>query len=134
MMIAISNSIRHFLALNPSEATTVDPQQRKFLEVVYETFESAGVTLEKLSGSRTACYAGCFTSDYKTMQNKDVDCGVPHQMTVSKLGTRLEYWSTSLIADLWSDLTIVSNRINYVFNLKGPSYESLGIYYSPRNC
>lgn len=80
-----------FFGINHSEAAAVDPQQRKFLEVVYETFESAGVTLEKLSGSRTACYVGCFTSDYKSMQNRDLEYSVPYQMTVSNFKSWLEH-------------------------------------------
>lgn len=40
-----------FFGITPIEAMWMDPQQRKLLEVVYESFESAGVTLE-VSGSQ----------------------------------------------------------------------------------
>lgn len=71
-----------FFGINPKEAATMDPQQRKLLEVVYECFESAGITLDQLSGSQTGCYVGCFTSDCKLIQNRDVDFAAPYQVTV----------------------------------------------------
>ncbi|KAH0317307.1 ketoacyl-synt-domain-containing protein, partial [Aureobasidium melanogenum] len=80
----------------------MDPQQRKLLEVVYESFENAGATLEELSGSKTSCFVGCFTNDMRSMTSRDPEYGVPYEMT-------------------GSDMTILSNRINYVFDLKGPS-------------
>jgi acyl transferase domain-containing protein len=72
-----------FFGINPKEAATMDPQQRKLLEVVYECFESAGVTLEQLSGSQTGCYVGCFTLDSRLVQNRDIDFGAPYKVTVS---------------------------------------------------
>ena len=60
----------------------MDPQQRKLLEVVYESFESAGASLESLSGSNTACFVGNFTWDIGQMQARDVENGAPYQVTV----------------------------------------------------
>jgi acyl transferase domain-containing protein len=60
----------------------MDPQQRKLLEVVYESFESAGATLDDLSGSNTACFVGNFTWDVGQMQARDVENGAPYHMTV----------------------------------------------------
>jgi len=91
-----------FFGINPLEASSMDPQQRKLLEVVYESFENAGATLEELSGSRTSCFVGCFTNDMRRITSRDLEYGAPYEMT-------------------GSDMTILSNRINYVFNLKGPS-------------
>jgi len=51
----------------------MDPQQRKLLEVVYECFENAGVTLTQASGSNTGCFVGNFTFDYMVMQMRDAD-------------------------------------------------------------
>jgi hypothetical protein len=39
----------------------MDPQQRKLLEVVFETFESAGVTLDQVSGANVGCYGALLT-------------------------------------------------------------------------
>ena len=47
-----------FYNIAPSEAETIDPQQRVLLEVVYEALESAGLTVESLHGSSTAAYVG----------------------------------------------------------------------------
>ncbi|KEQ63308.1 ketoacyl-synt-domain-containing protein, partial [Aureobasidium melanogenum CBS 110374] len=91
-----------FFGISPLEASAMDPQQRKLLEVVYESFENAGATLEELSGSKTSCFVGCFTNDMRSMASRDLEYGVPYEMT-------------------GSDMTILSNRINYVFDLKGPS-------------
>jgi acyl transferase domain-containing protein len=90
-----------FFGINPLEAASMDPQQRKLLEVVYETFESAGATLDELSGSLTACYVGAFTADFNQTLRTDTEEYFPYQST-------------------GSDMTVLSNRINYVFNLKGP--------------
>jgi acyl transferase domain-containing protein len=40
----------------------MNPQQRKLLSVVHESFENAEASLEELSSSKTACFVGCFTS------------------------------------------------------------------------
>lgn len=45
-----------FFGINNREATDMDPQQRKLLEVVYETLENAGVPLEQVSGANVGCY------------------------------------------------------------------------------
>lgn len=71
-----------FFGISPLEATSMDPQQRKLLEVVYECFESAGVSLEKISGSETACYVGCFSTDFEHIQTKDPEYGLPYQQSV----------------------------------------------------
>ncbi|KAI4719803.1 ketoacyl-synt-domain-containing protein [Aureobasidium sp. EXF-10727] len=91
-----------FFGISPLEAASMDPQQRKLLEVVYESFENAGATLEEVSGSKTSCFIGCFTNDMHRMTSRDFEYGAPYEMT-------------------GSDMTILSNRINYVFDLKGPS-------------
>ena len=62
-----------FFGINNLEATYMDPQQRKLLEVVFECFENAGISLDKASGSNTGCYVGNFTVDFQVMQLKDSD-------------------------------------------------------------
>ena len=74
-----------FFGINPKEAASMDPQQRKLLEVVYESFEAAGARLEDVSGSNTACYVGNFTWDIGQMQARDVNHGAPYHMTVCYL-------------------------------------------------
>ena len=91
-----------FFGINNLEARYMDPQQRQLLEVTYECFESAGVTLQDLSGSNTGCYVANFTTDFVTMQAKDPDSY--HRYSATGFGP-----------------TILANRISHVFNLKGPS-------------
>lgn len=91
-----------FFGINPQETMSLDPAQRKLLEVVYECFESAGLPLDKLSGSDTGCYVGNFNFDHQLMQFRDLEFPQP-------------YCSTG------GGIAILSNRISYVFNLRGPS-------------
>jgi Beta-ketoacyl synthase, N-terminal domain len=72
-----------FFGINPLEAASLDPQQRKLLEVVYEAFESAGATLKQVSGSLTACYVGAYTIDYGRTLAKDCENPVPYSHTVN---------------------------------------------------
>ncbi|KAM7220166.1 hypothetical protein V8F06_004494 [Rhypophila decipiens] len=91
-----------FFGITPVEAMWMDPQQRKLLEVVYEAFESAGVTLDRLAGSDTACFVATFTSDFQQMCFKEPS--FRHNLAATGV-----------------DPGIISNRISHVFNLKGPS-------------
>ncbi|GAW26376.1 putative polyketide synthase [Rosellinia necatrix] len=91
-----------FFGINNLEASYMDPQQRKLLEVVFECFEDAGSTLEDVSGTNTAVYVGNFTVDYQSMQSRDPD--YLHRYAATGGGT-----------------SIMSNRISHVFNLQGPS-------------
>ena len=56
----IRNFDNEFFGILNQEATYMDPQQRKLLEVVFECFETAGITLDQISGSDTGCYVGNF--------------------------------------------------------------------------
>lgn len=90
-----------FFGINNLEATYMDPQQRKLLEVVFECFENAGVSMEDMSGTNTAVYVGNFTVDYQAMQSRDPD--YLHRYAATGGGT-----------------AIMSNRVSHVFNLQGP--------------
>ncbi|KAF9886588.1 hypothetical protein FE257_011360 [Aspergillus nanangensis] len=87
----------------PVEAMWLDPQQRKMLEVSYECLENAGLTLDDVSGTNTAVFVGCFTSDYQQMSTSDPDF-------------RHNYCATGV------DVGVMSNRIGNTFNLNGPSF------------
>ncbi|KAF2265025.1 polyketide synthase [Lojkania enalia] len=91
-----------FFGINPTEVGTMDPMQRKLLEVVYEAFENAGEPLEKFSGSRTGVFVGNFNIDHHIMQMHDADFQQPYAPT-------------------GGSSSILSNRVNYLFNLRGPS-------------
>ena len=91
-----------FFNINPLEADGMDPQQRILLETVYEALESAGYTLEKVQGSLTSVFVGLMTADYYDIQLRDLE-------------TLPRYNATGTAR------SILSNRISYFFNLKGPS-------------
>lgn len=91
-----------FFGINNLEAKYMDPQQRQLLEVVFEAFENAGIRMEDISGKNVASYIANFTSDYTTIQSKDPEAF--HRYGASGM-----------------EPSILANRINHVFNLKGPS-------------
>ncbi|KAJ9239475.1 hypothetical protein DTO207G8_920 [Paecilomyces variotii] len=92
-----------FFNMTPVEAMWLDPQQRKMLEVTYECFESAGLSLDEIAGSNTAVFVGSFTSDYQ-------------QMSIREPDFRHNYAATGV------DPGLISNRIGNVFDLNGPSF------------
>lgn len=47
-----------FFHVPPLEAVAMDPQQRMLMEVVYEAIESAGIPLDRFTGTDTAVFAG----------------------------------------------------------------------------
>ena len=79
----------------------MDPQQRKLLEVTFECFENAGLTLDACAGANIGCYVGSFSLDYLASQTRDLE----HlsRFSATGLGT-----------------TILSNRVSHVFDLRGP--------------
>ncbi|EED13647.1 polyketide synthase, putative [Talaromyces stipitatus ATCC 10500] len=91
-----------FFGITTTEAMAMDPSQRKLLEVTYEAVENAGEPLEKFFGSRTGVFVGNFNNEHQIMQYRDPDHTLPYAVT-------------------GGGPTILSNRINYVFNLSGPS-------------
>ncbi|KAF2233362.1 hypothetical protein EV356DRAFT_448529 [Viridothelium virens] len=88
--------------ISPIETRSLDPAQRKLLEVTYEAFENAGEPWQKFAGSRTGVYVGNFNADHQNMQLRDADYPLPYATT-------------------GGGVAILSNRINYVFDLRGPS-------------
>lgn len=90
-----------FFGVNNMEATYMDPQQRKLLEVVYECFESSGATLTDVAGANVGVYVGNFTVDFQTMQTRDPE--YLHRYSATGSGT-----------------AILANRLSYVFDLRGP--------------
>ncbi|KAH7397176.1 hypothetical protein BKA66DRAFT_566312 [Pyrenochaeta sp. MPI-SDFR-AT-0127] len=91
-----------FFSISPAEAMAMDPMQRLLLEVTYEALESSGTPLSKVSGSKTSCFVGCFTKDYEEMQRRDMELAPKYQST-------------------GASQTMLSNRLSYFFDMKGPS-------------
>ncbi|MEY4589030.1 MAG: hypothetical protein RL497_1106 [Pseudomonadota bacterium] len=93
-----------FFGVSPREAETLDPQQRMLLEVCWNAFEDAGLTQSRLSKGQTGVYIGGFTLDYMVQQLNGLDLNSiePHTATGSMM-------------------TLLANRLSYVFGLEGPS-------------
>src|SRR5205814_354441 len=80
----------------------MDPQQRLLLELGWNALEAAGIPAGKVAGSATGVYIGGATTDYRDLRLGDPATGDSYFMTG---GT----------------LSILANRISYVFDLHGPS-------------
>ncbi|RFU25040.1 hypothetical protein B7463_g11292, partial [Scytalidium lignicola] len=91
-----------FFSITPTEAKSMDPQQRGMLESVYKALENAGIPLNKAAGSQTGVYVGCFTADYNDITVKDLD--IPSK-----------YAATGTVASM------LSNRVSWFFDFRGPS-------------
>jgi len=88
-----------FFNISPAEAELMDPQQRIFLENCWKCMEDAGLSPAVLSGSRCGVFVGCGTTDYgETLHEKKLNAqGLMGRAT-----------------------SILSARISYLLNLKGP--------------
>jgi acyl transferase domain-containing protein/acyl carrier protein len=89
--------------ISPREAAQMDPQQRHLLEVTYEALEHAGLRPSRLSGSGVGVYVGASSSDYATRFMFDPSAVDVHMMT-------------------GNTLSLISNRLSYCFDLRGPSF------------
>ncbi|HEX3953479.1 MAG TPA: beta-ketoacyl synthase N-terminal-like domain-containing protein, partial [Stellaceae bacterium] len=91
-----------FFGISPREAAQMDPQQRVLLELVWHAIEDAGIPASRLAASETGVYIGASSTDYRDLRLGDPASGDSYFMTG---GT----------------LSILANRISYVFDLRGPS-------------
>lgn len=95
-----------FFNISPREAETLDPQERLFLEVAWETLEDAGYYPEafqsdELGTRRIGVYVGAVWATYQMVGAEERLAGNP------------------VVANsfLWS----VANRVSYFMNFTGPS-------------
>ncbi|KAF2258901.1 hypothetical protein CC78DRAFT_621456 [Lojkania enalia] len=91
-----------FFSIHPREAESIDPQHRMALELTFEALESAGYSLESIRGSKTGVFAGVMCADYHDVQLRDT-LRMP------------QYHATGTAR------SILSNRLSYFYDLKGPS-------------
>ncbi|KAH9863177.1 hypothetical protein IAQ61_009454 [Plenodomus lingam] len=97
----ISQFDAKFFGISSTEAHAMDPQQRLFLMMAYEALEDAAIPIESLRGSNTGVFASIFERSYDRMGHKDLS-------TISN--THMNGTGEA----------ILSNRISYCFDLKGP--------------
>jgi polyketide synthase 12 len=91
-----------FFAITPREAVRMDPQQRLLLEVVWEALEDAGLSTERIAGSRGGVFVGICANEYGVMQFRDPKMSDPY-------------------AGSGNALSIAANRLSYLLDLHGPS-------------
>ncbi|WAM23066.1 type I polyketide synthase [Myxococcus sp. NMCA1] len=93
-----------FFSISPREAATLDPQQRLLAEVAWESLEDAGLPADKLAGSPTGVYVGGFM----------LDSMLTHMGPMNRelIGPHTAVGST---------MTVLSNRLSYMFDFQGPS-------------
>ncbi|EEY15605.1 lovastatin nonaketide synthase [Verticillium alfalfae VaMs.102] len=91
-----------FFSITPAEAAGMDPQQRGLLESTYRALENAGQPLEKVTGSKTGVFVGCFTREYEAIMFKETE-------------TQQRYFATG------TGTTMLANRLSYFYDLRGPS-------------
>ena len=91
-----------FFEIAGAEAVATDPNQRQILEVVYEGLESAGIPMDAVNGKPVAVFTASFAVDYADMHARNPE---------DKPGN----------TGLGVGRAILSNRLSWFFNLKGPS-------------
>ena len=90
-----------FFNISPAEAALIDPQERLFLETVWQTVEDAGYTREQLNRSRAGVFVGVMYGQYQLFSAEN-----------SLHGDGLVFGSS---------FASIANRVSYYFNFKGPS-------------
>lgn len=92
-----------FFGISPREGTTLDPQQRMIMEVAWEALDDAGVA-GRVSGQSVGVYVGAFTTDH---------------VINAVSGAALAHVNMHSAAS--ASFTMLSNRLAYALNLKGPA-------------
>jgi phthiocerol/phenolphthiocerol synthesis type-I polyketide synthase C len=90
-------------SISPREAEQMDPQQRLALQLVWEALEDAGVPPSRIANTETGVFVGASALDYGSR-------GVFDGASIGP------YFATG------NTLSIISNRISYAFDLRGPSF------------
>ncbi|GAB7351697.1 hypothetical protein MBLNU459_g2290t2 [Dothideomycetes sp. NU459] len=92
-----------FFNLTAQEAASLDPQQRILLECTYEALENAGIPKGSVAGKRCGVFVGGSMSDYHLSNLRDLD-------------------SVPMFDATGNQQSILSNRISYYFDMRGPSF------------
>ncbi|MEM9220780.1 MAG: beta-ketoacyl synthase N-terminal-like domain-containing protein [Pseudomonadota bacterium] len=92
-----------FFRLSPREASQTDPQQRLLLEVAWHALEHAGLSVPQLRGQRIGVFIGASSGDYAQLRRGSAEA------------------SSNRHAATGLSQAILSNRISYLFDFRGPS-------------
>ena len=91
-----------FFNISHREARLMDPQQRIFLEVSWETFEHAGYSIGSLANREVGVFVGSSNNGYYHR--------IAHALTAADHA-----------AGIGNQNAIIANRISFILNLRGPS-------------
>jgi acyl transferase domain-containing protein len=91
-----------FFEISPREALAMDPQQRKLMEVAWETFEHAGIDVHGLRGTRTGVFVGIMIADYLSLVSPAPPGAGGYLSTGNSTG-------------------VASGRLSYTFGFEGPA-------------
>ncbi len=86
-----------FFSISPAEAEAMDPQQRLLLEEAWHALEDAGATPQSLDATRCGVFVGASANSYRA----------PASPSLQTLG---------------GSMAILSARLSYFLNLKGPTF------------
>jgi len=92
-----------FFRIQPGEAALLDPQERLFLETVFELLESAGAlgeTLARQTQGEVGVFVGSMTQQYHALRSD-----LAHEALVAL-----------------SSQSSIANRVSHFFNFRGPSF------------
>lgn len=90
-----------FFNISPLEAELIDPQQRLYIQTVWKAIEDSGYKASQLAGKQISVFTGIQFNDYQRILENN---GIIN----SHSGTGNAH-------------ALISNRISYLFNFKGPS-------------
>ncbi|HTH49069.1 MAG TPA: SDR family NAD(P)-dependent oxidoreductase, partial [Candidatus Limnocylindria bacterium] len=88
-----------FFNISPREAGAIDPQERLFLECVYDTLEDAGYTRQSLAGD-VGVYVGVMYEEYQLYGAEETAAGRPIALP--------------------GNPSSIANRVSYFCNFHGP--------------
>jgi acyl transferase domain-containing protein/acyl carrier protein len=89
-----------FFQISPSEAASMDPQHRLFLQESFKAFEDAGYSNSTLSNKKCGVYLGIMSSEYSILVSKS---------------------KSNSINITGNSFSIGAARLSYFLNLKGPA-------------
>nr|AKA59418.1 polyketide synthase [uncultured bacterium AB_1383] len=92
-----------FFGIPAREAERMDPQHRLLLETAWEAMEDAGLSADRLRGTRTGVFVGSSTSDYEALQSYRCDPATLDLYVV--MGGR----------------SLLAQRLSRALDLRGPS-------------
>ncbi|HEX3046694.1 MAG TPA: SDR family NAD(P)-dependent oxidoreductase [Bacillota bacterium] len=95
----------NYFRLSPNEANLMDPNQRLFLQTVWQAIEAAGYGGKKLSGSKTGVYVG-FSGSIKDSYQRMISEIDPASLPIATTG---------------NFNAMLPSRVSYLLDLKGPT-------------